>query len=528
MSRTKRLVDGILLSYCYQGLVMLVGLWLTPFLLHRLGQHNYGIWLVGLQSLTYLSLLDLGVIGLLPREVAFLSGRIQRGEDPQLVRTLLEENACVILWQSPLLIAALAISFFFFRTLDPAVHGVLVIIFFTYGAQVPFRIYYAALEGLQDFAFLGYLQMGAWLVGVAANVSLVFFGRGLYGLAIGWSLSQSMVTAGCIVRMYARHRMLTPKRIKWLRWGHLFRYLRAGLWVSVTQITQMLIKGSDVLLLAGLEGPSAVVPYSCSIKLTSVLANQPQVILQAAQPGLTQLRATADPSHISQVIGSLSQAMLMLSGGVACAVIAINGGFVRHWVGANQYLGFVFTLLIAFSMLARHWNTSTIYTLFCFGKERYISIIGLIDGGCFVLLMYLLVRRWGVIGIPIASTASACLISLPCNIRVLSQVTSVSWWEQITPVRKWFVPFAFAASIAWAANFMIKPSTYPACAFTALGVLAIYSALEFRVIHESIWGSRLKEMLQAGWRRVFQLIWPGSTPSVVAETALTTKGKLGL
>jgi hypothetical protein len=31
------------LGYTYQELLMLVGLWLTPFLLHRIGQHDYGI-----------------------------------------------------------------------------------------------------------------------------------------------------------------------------------------------------------------------------------------------------------------------------------------------------------------------------------------------------------------------------------------------------------------------------------------------------------------------------------------------------
>jgi len=39
-------------------------LWMAPFLLHRLGQHDFGVWIVGFQILSYLILLDFGVIAM--------------------------------------------------------------------------------------------------------------------------------------------------------------------------------------------------------------------------------------------------------------------------------------------------------------------------------------------------------------------------------------------------------------------------------------------------------------------------------
>ena len=75
MSRTKRFVSGITLGYAGQVLTTLVGLWLTPFLLFRVGQHDYGLWIVGTQLMFYLALLDFGVVALLPRETAFATGR---------------------------------------------------------------------------------------------------------------------------------------------------------------------------------------------------------------------------------------------------------------------------------------------------------------------------------------------------------------------------------------------------------------------------------------------------------------------
>ena len=89
MTRTRKFLGGLFFGYANQLLVTLVGLWLTSFLLIRLGQQDYGLWLVGTSILGYLMLLDLGVVALLPREAAFATGRAGGAADaedlPQIV-----------------------------------------------------------------------------------------------------------------------------------------------------------------------------------------------------------------------------------------------------------------------------------------------------------------------------------------------------------------------------------------------------------------------------------------------------------
>jgi hypothetical protein len=64
---------------------MVVGLWLTPFMLTHIGQRDYGLWLVGAQILAYLMMLDFGIVALLPRETAYAMGRagavVERAKD---------------------------------------------------------------------------------------------------------------------------------------------------------------------------------------------------------------------------------------------------------------------------------------------------------------------------------------------------------------------------------------------------------------------------------------------------------------
>ena len=85
-SRLRRFVAGLSLGYIHAVLTIAVGLWLTPFLLRHLGSHDYGLWLLGAQVLVFLSLMDIGIVQLIPRDVAVAAGRITCPQVPRACR----------------------------------------------------------------------------------------------------------------------------------------------------------------------------------------------------------------------------------------------------------------------------------------------------------------------------------------------------------------------------------------------------------------------------------------------------------
>src|ERR1044072_8253216 len=110
MSRTNRFLSGIGFGYASQILTTLVALWLTPFLLRRIGQHDYGLWLVGTQLMFYLALLDIGVVALLPRETAFATGRAKTIEEATDLPVIIGQTVRLIVWQMPLVVLAAVIA----------------------------------------------------------------------------------------------------------------------------------------------------------------------------------------------------------------------------------------------------------------------------------------------------------------------------------------------------------------------------------------------------------------------------------
>ena len=102
-----------------------------------------------------------------------------------------------------------------------------------------------------------------------------------------------------------------------------FQYFRRSVWLSVAQLAQSFLSNSDLMILGLVMGPEMVV-YSCSGKLVSALANQPQLLMNAAAPAISELRATGDRARLLTVTICLTRIMMSASGLVACVVLAAN------------------------------------------------------------------------------------------------------------------------------------------------------------------------------------------------------------
>lgn len=479
MSRTRKFIGGVGFGYAGQILTTLVGLLITPFLLRRVGQHDYGLWLVGTQIMAYLMLLDFGVVALLPREAAAAAGRQSAaGTTDELPRTV-GRTARLVLWQTPVVaVAALAAWLFFvpaeWEPLKPALGLVLACAVVTF----PLRVVGATLQGLQDLRFLAQTQIAAWLVGMALTGALVATGVGLYALAAGWAVTQLLPLPFTLWRLRRRFADALPKRLPRLPWAEARRQLARGGWTSVNQVAVALLFGTDVLVIGKLLGPAAVVPYVFTAKLAGVLSNQPQMLIQVAIPALSELRAGASREHTARVCTALGMLMLMVSGGVVCVVLAVNRGFVGWWVGAGQYGGFLLTTLVLTNMLLRHCNLVVGCILFAFGgHDRRLALTALADGLTTAAALFLLTDAFGIRGAAAGMLAGVCLVSLPANLSALSRTGTLTVSGLARSLAPWFWRFAASAALACLLALTFVPDTFYGLAAVGLLMACVYGAL---------------------------------------------------
>jgi O-antigen/teichoic acid export membrane protein len=500
MSRTRRFVGGVSVGYVHQGVVTVVGLWLTPFLLWQLGPHDYGLWLTATQLIAYLTLLDVGVLALLPRDAAYATGRAGSAAQATELPEVIGRTARIVLWQMPLIAAAAWVAWWLlpdsWRSLQVPLAAVLAAFVLTY----PLRLFQAMLQGLQDLAFVGGVQLAAWSLGTVLTVYLVLTGWGLTALAAGAVVTQLAALGACGIRVATRFSATLPRSLPRLGWGVTVAHLQRAFWVSVSQVAQVLLYATDLLIVAWIFGPVTVVPYACTQKLISVLSNQPQILTQAAAPGLSELRMGASRSRLFTVTSSLSLALMLGSGAVLVVVLAVNRAFVAWWVGADQYGGAVLTGLFAAAMLIRHWNTALVYSLFAFGHERRISITTVLDGAVTLALSLIFARLIGVAGVPLGFLAGALLVSVPANLTALARDTGVSPVQFASALTPWGIRLALLVPIAVGTNLLVRSPSFLSVAAAAAVIGAAYAALMLPVALRPPLGAYVRSALAPVFR----------------------------
>lgn len=457
VARSRRFFGGLRLSYLCQAVTMVTGLWLTPFLLNHLGQHDYGLWLVGLQTLSYLVLMDFGVVALLPRETAYATGHAIAGNAGHDLSELIGRTAKVVLYQTPLVAAAVALVWFV-TPVRPAIRGPILVAMAGFVVLFPLRIFQAVLQGLQETPYLGKLQFVSWTISTGCMVLLILQGAGLYALAVGWVLGQLLPSVLSFYRLKTAFPGVLPRRLTKLTRQELFRAMASGSWISMAQVAQILVLGTDFVIIGRVLGAAAVVPYAVTQKMLTVLANQPQMIMEMATPGLSQMKTSESRENIFRVCNALTLSMLIASGAVVCVYLAVNHSFVNWWIGASQFGGSTLTLAMAACLLLRQWNTTSVYTIFALGYERRISITTLVEGVVNVAAAFLLVHWLGPIGAPLGSVLGLCLVSVPGNFSALAHELQMPMLRVAAPLWPWLwrmsLAGAFAAVVGlrWRAN----------------------------------------------------------------------------
>lgn len=460
MSRTRRFLGGLGVGYASQAVMTLVGLWLVQFLLDQLGRELYGLWLVAGQFLGYVALLDLGVVALLPRETAWATGR---GEPvaPVLARALR-----VVLWQTPA-VALLSAALWFLLPADwAALRGPLGIVLLAFAVTFPLRTFEAALRGLQDLAWIGGANFTTWLLNTATVVALLLTtDLGLYALAAGWIVGRVTLGAAALVRLRRRFPETLPRSLPAAR-AAAVAVFRRSVWISVSQVAHALLTATDLILIGAILGPVATVAYAITGKLITTLAHYPQTIVDAAAPGVSEVRAAESRERTRQVAEALMEALLLFSGLLVCVVLAVNEGFVIWWVGAENWGGMLLSVLILARVLTGHFVLALELALFAFGYERRLAVASLVNGAVTVVASVLLIRGIGVEGAVVAALLGLVVVSGPAYLALYARETAAPVSRVFQALWPWGWRFALSAAVA---GFVIAPRMRPDLPVLAAG-----------------------------------------------------------
>jgi O-antigen/teichoic acid export membrane protein len=412
MSLKIRALKNIASSWAGLGVNIAVGFFLSPFILHRLGDDAFGLWVLMFSLTGYYGVFDFGIRSSLVRYVSQFKATNDTSQLARLINTSLFSYTCVgVALMVPTLIGSLYVDRIFHIPAD--FRSDAQILFFMVGIALalgfPLGVAGGILEGLQSFYILNWTNIVSTLVRAALIVVALERGLGLLTVAF-ITVVLPLVTGA--VRAVVAQRML-PLPYGW-------RYVDRAAFKQVAQygsVTFMLIVAArlrfktDAVIIGGFLSASAITYFAIGGRLVDYAVDVVTSLAQIFTPMSSEIHATGDYERLRRLFIAGNRACALTMFPICVALIILGKSVIEAWVGARYISSYSVLLILLIPSTLYFAQATSVRVLYGMSLHRSLAVVALLEGVANVVLSIALVRPLGIVGdaigtaIPLLGTA---------------------------------------------------------------------------------------------------------------------------
>ena len=412
----KQLFPNLFSNGMVLGLNILISLWFTPYLIHRLGVEIYGLLPLAFSLTAYLNIITISLNNAAGR---FLAIDLKKKDDFSANRTfntVFYGNVGMILLCLPIIAGLLYFMPRLFN-IPPGKEILAKYLFLTVFATYLLNFYRSSFAisfwALNRFD-LRNIFVACYYISRAVFVVLLFwiFQPSLFHLGTGFLLAACLWVAGDIFlwKRLTPQLRITPRYFDRSRFNQLFTM---GGWMLVNQFGAVLFLKVDLVLANALLGAKIAGEYGSVLLFSSVIQQLALNISQTLAPSFVKKYAGGEREsllRISRLAVKFMGLILVLPVGLIC-------GFSRPilliWLGKNflhlQPLLIILTVHLALNLAVRPLFGLNI----ALNKVRVPGLVTLGIGFFNLLLAVVLIKAgYGFLGIAISAALSMTLRNL--------------------------------------------------------------------------------------------------------------------
>jgi O-antigen/teichoic acid export membrane protein len=487
-----------LFSAIIKGLATsVIGFVITPYLIHYVGDEQFGLYKIILDWLSNVWIFDLGVSGAF---LAIAAMKIKDADKKELFRDGFYKYFTAL----PLMYIACFGFYVFTRFIikletvsisDYTISFFIIALTFIFYPLNAFRQYFEVSERLNFINKVTIVQL------VLTNIfSLVFayLGFGLVGLSFAYSL---FIALGFIYIYYRACRELD------LKYKDLFkergRYItmikgegKNFLFINISQKISFL---ADNTIIAYFYNASMIVPFFISGRLAGLFQGQVQSVTYSGWASLIAFYNDGERETFKLRLVELLKGNFVLSLACLCVIWVLNESFITLWIGKEYFIDQSFTIIVSLLSLVNILNFFLGHVLSGTGHVSHQSKAYIITGISNLILSIVLTLEVGLYGPVLASLITMGLL-LVYKLILLNRIYAVSLTEQLllflpsslfAALIIFFYPYLF--NILDASSWM-KIITHGAILGLSLSVLSFLFC--FTKLEKETWIKRLRRVLK--------------------------------
>jgi len=473
----RQILKNVGSSWSALAINVAVGIFLSPFILHRLGDAAFGVWVLIFSVTGYYGLFDLGIRSSVVRYVSKYTATDDREKLAQFVNTALFTYSC--LGVVSMVLTALLSSYVERVFKVPSdMHSQVRLLLLMVGASVslsfPLGVVGGMLEGLQRFYILNWTSIGSTLARAAL---IVYFLNRRYGLLTVALITVILPIFSSIFRAIIVFRLCPmPLGLKYVDRASFRHMANYGSTTFIMLVAGRLRFRTDAIVLGTMMSAVAVTWFNIGSRIVDYAQEFVSSLAQVFVPMSSQSEATGNLDRVRKIYIAGNRACAFLILPITAILILLGKHIIRIWMGA-RYIPHSYPVLVVmiipYALMLSQAASGRV--LFGLGKHQTWAAITAIEGVANLILSIALVPPLGIIGdalgtaIPLCFT---CIVFLPRHLK-----------KQIgVPVRT-FLRGAYTLPILlnlpmvaalWLANRFFYPRNLIQLALEILAVSSIY------------------------------------------------------
>jgi O-antigen/teichoic acid export membrane protein len=458
---TPRILRNVFSNWTCYAVILLVNFFLSPFVVHHLGNAGYGVWTLIVSLTGYLGLLDFGVRGAVTRYVA----KFHTTEEDQDAGRV-ASSGMLIFSAAGLVAITIATGLAVFAVVhfripaeyQTAARIVLVLAGANIAASLVGGVFGGVVVALQRFDLLNGVDILGTALRALCIVIALRSGRGLITLAcIQLAITVARGTANFIIS----HKLYPTLKLNFSNAdrAHARLIFSFSVYMFLIQIGGDLIFYTDTVVIGAFLPVAMITFFMIAGNLLEYTRAMLTGISHTVSPFASQLEARGDQAGLQHTLLTSCRFGSAVVLPILITFMIRGGTFIGLWMGP-QYVslsGHVLRILALMTFFsAGTYQAGSI--MLGISKHKPLVLVRIGEGLCNLALSIVLVKRMGIVGVAWGTTIPGiafCLLFWPWYVQRTLDIHPLRYVVS-TWVRPWLslVPFAlftYATERTWPA-----------------------------------------------------------------------------
>lgn len=396
----RQIITNVGSSWFSLGINVVLGLALSPFILHRLGDTAFGIWVLILSITGYYGLFDLGIGSSVIRFVSKYTATGEQEELARLINTSLFTYSCIgVLSLLVTVVIASQVDRMFH--VPPEFLSTARWLLLMVGAAValgfPFGIFGGFLEGLQRFYILNWTNIVSNLLRAGLIVIALKHGKGILAVAL---ITVTLPLLASISRGFFALRLCpVPFGFKYVNRAT-FRQIAnySGITFMIMIASQLKFK-TDEIVIGSFMSLAAITYFNVGARIVDYAGMVVRTLSQIFVPMTSQSEARGEMGRLRKIflLGNRVCAFTIFP---ICVILIILGkSVIEVWVG-KKYVADSYPVLVIMILCCTLWWAQGASGRILLGMSKHgtWAIVTISEGVANLILSIILVRPYGIIG----------------------------------------------------------------------------------------------------------------------------------